>query len=53
MLAEIFFGFIYFDAIIRQWLKKSSSFFSRANEVKAYGLVQELILRMLRDFISQ
>ena len=28
-------------------------FFSHANEVKTCGLVQELILRMLRDLILQ
>ena len=49
--------FIYIDFIICQRLKKSSSqlnfFFSRANEVKICGLVQYLILGMLRDLILQ
>ena len=42
--------FIYFDVIIRQRLKKNSS---QSNEVKTCGIVQQLILRMLRDLILQ
>ena len=42
--------FIYFDVIFRQRLKKNSS---QSNEVKTCGIVQQLILRMLRDLILQ
>ena len=49
--------FIYFDVIIRQRLKKSSSwlnfFVSCVNEIKTCSLVQQLILGMLRDLILQ
>ena len=51
------FCFIYFDVIIHQRLKKNSTwlnfFFSNANEIESCGLVQKLILRMLRDLILQ
>ena len=44
--------FIYFDAIICQWLKKSSSqfnfFSSCGNEIKTCGLVQQVIMSILR-----
>ena len=46
--------FINFDVIIRQssiWF--ANFFFSRANEIKTRGLVQQLILGMLRDLILQ
>ena len=33
--------------------KLAELFFSQANEVKTCGLVQQLILRMLRDLILQ
>ena len=50
-------SFVYFDVIIRQQLKKSSSqlnfFFRRTNEVKTYGRAQEIKLSMLRDLILQ
>ena len=42
--------FIYFDVIIRQRLKKN---LSQSNEVKTCGIVQQLILRMVRDLILQ
>ena len=45
--------FIYFDVIIRQQLKKKFNPVKRANEVKTCGLVQQRILRMLRDVILQ
>ena len=49
--------FIYFNVIIRQRLKKNFKpvelVFSRKNEVKACGLVQQAILRMIRYIILQ
>ena len=48
--------FIYFDVIMHQRLKKvqaSWAFFSRPNEIKTCGLVQQLILGILRDPILQ
>ena len=45
--------FIYLDVIIRQQLKKKFNPVKRANEVKTCGLVQQRILRMLRDVILQ
>ena len=48
---------IYFDVIIRQRLKEKLKlvelFFSRANEIKTCGLLQQLILGMLRDLFLQ
>ena len=49
--------FIYFEVIIRQRLKKKFKlvelFFSRANEIKTCGLVQQMILHIFRDLILQ
>ena len=47
--------FIHFDIIIRQRLKKKFKLvepflFGLANEIKTSGLVQQLILGMLRDY---
>ena len=47
--------FIYFDIIIHQRLKKKFKLvepflFGLANEIKTSGLVQQLILGMLRDY---
>ena len=49
--------FVYFDVIIRQRLTINSRyvsfFFSRANEIKPCGLVQQIMLGMLSDLILQ
>ena len=43
---------MYFSATEKKF-RPVELFFSRANEVKTCGLVQQLILRMLRDLILQ
>ena len=49
----IFLGVIIIKQLINKQQFQLVELFSRANEVKPCGLVQQLILRMLRDLILQ